>query len=91
MTIIHEASGIETLDLQPAYCHHWNEKEYVRVGVPEPGDLVSLVLAHFCVDGKAKVLQAVLSVEEVDEVIRGLEIAMHRARRMRDESKQETP
>lgn len=80
VTIIHEPEGIETLDMQPAHCHSWNEKEYVRVGVPEPGDLISLVIAHFGVDWKPHVLQALLTAAEADELIAALQEAKRRLR-----------
>lgn len=78
MTIIHEAGGIETLDLQPAYSHFWNDKEYVRIGVPEDDDVVSFVLVHCHKTGGLAALQAVLSVEEVDAVMEGLQEAKRR-------------
>ena len=80
MTIIHEPSGIETLDMQPAYCHSWNEKEYVRVGVPEPGDLISLVIVHFAPgpDWQPTGLQVVLTADEADELIAALQEAKRR-------------
>ncbi len=73
-----EPDSIETLDLQPAYSHEWNEWEYVRIAVlPEdaagPEGTCSFQLVQFSrAPITCKALQACLTISEIDMVIAGL-------------------
>lgn len=86
MTIIREPDGIETLDLQTAYTHDHNQKEYVRIAVPSEG-CISLVVIHFDRHWRVDARQAVLTVDEADAVIQGLTEAKLRIQERRNESK----
>lgn len=79
--IIHEPSGIETLDLESAWIHDWNDKEYVRVGVLEEDakgedGVISLILVQF--GRKCNALQAALTRDEIAHLIDGLAAAKER-------------
>lgn len=86
VTIIREPEGIETLDLQTAYTHDHNQKEYVRIAAPDEG-YISLVVIHFDQHWRVDARQAVLTVDEADAVIQGLEEAKRRIQEGQVESK----
>jgi len=79
----HYAEGIETLDLETAFRHDWNQLEYVRIAVvPEDArgeqGTISFTLVHFGHNWHCKTLQACLTAEEIDMVIEGLQKAKER-------------
>jgi hypothetical protein len=72
-----EPDSIETLDLEPSFCHEWNSKEYLRIAVdPEDGKgengTLSLVVVYFDKDWKCKSIQSCLTMQEIDLVINAL-------------------
>ena len=89
---VHEPAGIETLDLEPAHIHSWNEKEYVRIGVvPEdaslPNGTISLLLVQFDKDRiQCKACQAMLTAAEIDLVVAGLQEARRRMAALNEEA-----
>lgn len=74
----------ETLDLNTAYVHKENSKEYVRIGVVEEDaredGTISLMLVHFDVKWRVEVLQCCLNEQEIDMTIAGLKKARSRLR-----------
>jgi hypothetical protein len=72
-----EPDSRETLDLEPAFCHEWNDKEYLRIAVlPEdargPEGTLSLQVVHFNKKYEVTAAQACLTLEEIDLVISAL-------------------
>ena len=72
-----EPDSIETLDLEPAFRHRWNSKEYLRIAViPEDASgeqgTLSLQVIHFDNKYKVTAAQACLTLAEIDLVINGL-------------------
>ena len=72
-----EPDSIETLDLEPSFCHEWNAKEYVRIAVlPEDAEgengTLSLYIVHFDKDWKCSGSQACLTLQEIDLVVNAL-------------------
>ena len=69
-----EPNSIETLDLEPAFCHEWNAKESVRIAVlpknavGENGTL-SLYIVHYDENWNFSGLQACLKLQEIDLVV----------------------
>ena len=83
-----EPDDMETLNMCTAFVHDWNTIEYVRVGVLEKdaaGDdgTISFQLVQFSKESKCKVLQANLSMAEIDVVIDGLNKAKTRMKALR--------
>lgn len=86
-TCNHYPEGIETLDLETAFRHDWNEVEYIRIGVvPEEAvgetGAISFQLVQFSKEWACNVLQAVLLESEIDMVIEGLGKAKARLREL---------
>ena len=74
-----EPGSIEVLDLEPAFLHDHNAKEYLRIAVvPEDIGTISLVTIHFDKDWKITCPQICLNREEIDIVITALEKAKQR-------------
>jgi hypothetical protein len=72
-----ELDSVETLNLEPAFCHEYNSKEYLRIAVlPEDAKgedgTLSLQIIHFDKDWKVNCAQACLLISEIDLVINGL-------------------
>lgn len=72
-----EPGGIELLDLETAYRHDWNSKEYIRIAV-DPEDAVgengtiSFILVQFNTSYECISPQASLNLQEIDIVINAL-------------------
>ena len=68
-----EPDSIETLDLEPSFCHGWNSKEYIRIGIiPDENNTASLVSVHFDKNWRVLATQICLTLDEIDLVISGL-------------------
>ena len=72
-----EPDSVETLDLETAFCHEHNSREYVRIAVL-PKDVIgengtlSFFIVHFDKDWKCSGSQACLNLEEIDLLIGAL-------------------
>jgi len=78
-----EPGDLESLNMATAHIHSWNREEYVRIGIiPEdadgPNGTVSFQLVQFNKQSRCKSLQANLSRQEIDVVIKGLQEAKER-------------
>lgn len=72
-----EPGDIETLNLEPSFCHDSNHKEFVRIGVlPEDAGkedgTVSFQLVSYSTEWLCRVVQANLLEDEIDLVVNGL-------------------
>lgn len=72
-----EPGNVETLDLEPSFCHEHNAKEYVRIAVlPEDAigenGTLSFYIVHFDENWKCSGSQACLKLQEIDLVVNAL-------------------
>ena len=82
-----EPNDLETLNMCTAHIHTWNSVEYVRIAVlPEdasgPNGTISFVLVQFHKNGECKDAQAMLTKQEIDVVIKGLQDAKERMEKL---------
>lgn len=84
MTTNHAEPGdIETLNMKTKFVHDFNEDETVCIGVAsedaaKPHGTISLMLVQHSKDHAPTLLQACLTLEEVEEVIGALTLATFR-------------
>ncbi len=71
-----EPGDIETLNIETKFTHDSNHQEKVMIAVvPTQPEVVSLVIAHLDSKYKSSVIQACLSLEEIEMMIDGLTLA----------------